>query len=57
LVTLIVRALSGGLGGQIIGALLGETASSGLLGNVAGSGIGGAVLMTIVGYIRKALAK
>jgi hypothetical protein len=67
----VVGIVGGGIGGQILNAVLGgsgmadaaaATAGSGLdigsiIGNVAGGGIGGAVLMVIVGLIRKAMAK
>ena len=65
----IVGILGGGLGGQLLGILTagGTVAASGAAGgsvgfesiaaNVAGGGIGGAVLMLIVGVLRKAMAK
>ena len=67
----VVGIVGGGVGGQILSAVLGgagmegaaaATAGSGLdigsiIGNVAGGGIGGAILMIIVGIIRKAMSK
>ena len=65
----IAGLVGGGLGGQILSALVGAGgvatgagAPAGsfdigsLIGNVAGSGVGGAILMIIVGYIKKAMA-
>ena len=65
----IVGILGGGLGGQLLVMLTagGAGAASGAVGgavgfesitaNVAGGGVGGAVLMLIVGVIRKTMAK
>jgi len=55
----IAGIIGGGLGGQILSGLLGGGAEAGpgLLGNIAGSGIGGAVVMIIIGLIKKAIAK
>lgn len=65
----VVGIVGGGIGGQILAAILGgagmtdaaaATAGGGLgsiVGDVAGGGIGGAILMIIVGLIRKAMAK
>ena len=59
----VVGILGGGIGGQILGVLgiLG-TGDGGMdigsiLGNVVGSGVGGGVLLAIVGFIKKAMAK
>ena len=59
----VVGILGGGIGGQILGVLgiLG-TGDGGMdigsiLGNVVGSGVGGGVLLAIVGFIKKAIAK
>lgn len=57
----IAGIVGGGLGGQLIG-LLGIAAgggmdAAGVAGSVAGGGVGGAVLMIIVGLIKKALGK
>ncbi|MBK9313161.1 MAG: hypothetical protein IPM55_02765 [Acidobacteria bacterium] len=52
----IAGLVGGGLGGQIITALLSSGASTGLVGNIASSGIGGAVLMIVIGLIKNALA-
>ena len=62
--------MGGGLGGQILSALVGAggvAAGAGvpaggfdigsLIGNVAGSGVGGAILMIIIGFIKKAMAQ
>jgi uncharacterized membrane protein YeaQ/YmgE (transglycosylase-associated protein family) len=59
----VVGILGGGLGGQILGALgVGTAAGAGMdlgsiLSNVGSSGVGGAVLMIIVGLIKKMVAK
>ena len=60
----VVGILGGGLGGQLLGMLGiagGGDASSldigSILANVAGSGVGGAVLLAIVGAVKKAMAK
>ncbi len=57
--------VGGGLGGQILQALLGvgtATAGSGLdlgaiISQIAGGGVGGAVLMAIVGILKQNFAK
>jgi len=58
----IAGIVGGGLGGQILSALMGgATASAGAAGNmaadVAGGGIGGIVVMIIVGLIKNMMAK
>lgn len=62
----IVGVIGGGIGGQILVALLGSagmpdfathTAGGGIISNIAGGGIGGAILVVIVGLIRKAMSK
>lgn len=67
----VVGIVGGGIGGQILTAVLGgagmegaaaATAGGGLdigsiIGSVAGGGVGGAILMIIVGIIRKAMTK
>ena len=55
----LAGVVGGGVGGQILSSLLGGggEAATGLVGNIAGSGIGGAVVMVIIGLIKKALAK
>ena len=58
----IVGILGGGLGGQLLGMLgmdvdAGGTDMAGILGSVAGGGVGGGVLMAIIGFIKKAMAK
>jgi uncharacterized membrane protein YeaQ/YmgE (transglycosylase-associated protein family) len=58
----IVGILGGGIGGQLLG-LLGVAAAgggmdvAGIVGSLASGGVGGAVLMAIIGLIKKALAK
>jgi len=58
----IAGILGGGIGGQLLG-LLGVGAAgggldaAGIIGSIAGGGVGGAVLMLIVGLIKKAIAK
>ncbi len=59
----VVGIIGGGIGGQILSALGILAAGDGgmdlgsIIGSVAGSGVGGGVLMLIVGYIKKAMAK
>jgi hypothetical protein len=66
----IAGIVGGGLGGQILSALVGvggTAAAAGtpaggfdigsLIGQVAGGGVGGAILMIIVGFIKQAVAK
>lgn len=62
----IAGIAGGGLGGQVLGMLapsLGAAAASGsmditsILGSVAGGGVGGGIVMTIIGFIKKAMAK
>ena len=54
--------MGGGIGGQLLG-MLGVALASGdmdlgsIVGNVAGGGVGGAVLLAIIGIIKKALPK
>jgi uncharacterized membrane protein YeaQ/YmgE (transglycosylase-associated protein family) len=52
----IAGIVGGGLGGQILSSALGGGAG-GMLGNVVGSGVGGILMMTLVGIIKKSLAK
>ena len=58
----IVGILGGGIGGQLLG-MLGLAAGGGgmdigsIIGSIASGGVGGAVLMAIIGVIKKALAK
>ncbi len=56
----------GGIGGKVLGMIvpsLGAAASSGamditsILGTVAGGGVGGGIVMAIIGFIKKAMAK
>jgi uncharacterized membrane protein YeaQ/YmgE (transglycosylase-associated protein family) len=62
----VAGIVGGGLGGQILGALglFGGAAGAGagldigaIIANMAGSGVGGAILLFIVGLIRKAVAQ
>jgi uncharacterized membrane protein YeaQ/YmgE (transglycosylase-associated protein family) len=59
----IVGILGGGLGGQILG-MLGMGGGGGgamdvgsILSSVAGGGVGGAVLLAIIGFIKKSMGK
>ncbi|WP_029350709.1 hypothetical protein [Bosea sp. 117] len=59
----VAGIVGGGLGGQILGALLGgggEAAASldigSIIQQVAGGGLGGAILLAIVGFIKNKLA-
>jgi hypothetical protein len=67
----ILGIIGGGVGGQIVGAMLGgggmpdaaaAAAGGGLnlesiIGSIAGGGVGGGILMLIVGAIRKAMTR
>lgn len=68
----LVGILGGGLGGKVLGMLgigggeaideVAGAATSGLdltsiLSSVAGGGVGGGVLMTVIGFIKKAMGK
>ncbi len=62
----VVGIAGGGIGGTVLGMLspaLGAAASSGsmdvtsILGSVGGGVVGGGILMTIVGFIKKAMNK
>jgi uncharacterized membrane protein YeaQ/YmgE (transglycosylase-associated protein family) len=58
----IAGILGGGIGGQLL-SLLGVATSggnldlAGIIGSIASGGVGGAVLMVIVGLIKKAVSK
>jgi uncharacterized membrane protein YeaQ/YmgE (transglycosylase-associated protein family) len=58
----IVGILGGGLGGQLLG-LLGVAVGGGgmdiasIVGSIAGGGVEGAMLLAIIGFIKKAFAK
>lgn len=63
----VAGIVGGGLGGKVLGMIgLGGAATaeastgmdvSSILGSVAGGGVGGGILMAIVGFIKKAMAK
>ena len=60
----IVGILGGGIGGQLLGALsvFGGDGSSALnigniIGNVLSSGVGGGILLAIVAFVKKQMAK
>jgi uncharacterized membrane protein YeaQ/YmgE (transglycosylase-associated protein family) len=58
----VVGILGGGFGGQLltmlgVGTGGGEMDLAGIVGSVAGGGVGGAVLLAIVGAVKKAFAK
>lgn len=59
----IAGILGGGIGGQILTAVLGSGAGAGgldigsIIQSVASGGVGGGVLLAIVSVIKKALAK
>jgi len=65
----LVGILGGGIGGKVLGMLglggaaaaTGDAASamdmSSILSSVAGGGVGGGVLMTVIGFIKKAMGK
>ena len=62
LIQTVVGVIGGVMGGQTAGllkvlqTLLGEGGVGEMLGNAGASGIGGAVLVAIVGFIKKAMA-
>jgi uncharacterized membrane protein YeaQ/YmgE (transglycosylase-associated protein family) len=59
----IVGILGGGLGGQLLGMLgmggggEGAMDAGSILSSVAGGGVGGAVLLAIIGLIKKSMGK
>lgn len=58
----IAGIVGGGIGGQILQAVLGAAASGQLdtgsiIQSVLGGGVGGGVLMAILGLVKKAMAK
>lgn len=59
----VVGIVGGGIGGQILSAVLGTGAAGGgmdvgsIISQIAGGGVGGAVLLAIVGFVRQAMAK
>jgi uncharacterized membrane protein YeaQ/YmgE (transglycosylase-associated protein family) len=55
----IAGIVGGGLGGQILSAVLGGGAAAGgsMVSSVAGGGVGGIVLMAVVGLIKNMMAK
>lgn len=57
----IVGILGGGIGGQLLG-MLGLGGGGGMdvgsiVSSVAGGGVGGAVLLAIIGFIKKSMGK
>ena len=62
LINSIAGIVGGGIGGQILSSVLGMGAGGGMdigsiISQVAGGGVGGAILLVIVGVIKKALNK
>ena len=58
----IVGIIGGGIGGQLLGVLGIATSTGGMdiasiVGSIAGGGVGGGVLLAIIGFIKKAIAK
>ena len=57
----VAGILGGGLGGTVLGMIGlgtdGGTDLSGILGSVAGGGVGGGIVMAVIGFIKKAMAK
>jgi len=59
----IVGILGGGIGGQLLGMLgmggggEGAMDAGSILSNVASDGVGGAVLLAIIGFIKKSVGK
>lgn len=58
----VTGILGGGIGGQVL-AMLGMAFGSGemdigqVIGSIAGGGVGGGILMAIIGFVKKAMAK
>lgn len=59
----VAGIIGGGLGGQLLGLLGIAAAPSGsldigsIIGSIASGGVGGGVLMAIIGWVKKAMAK
>ncbi|RTZ62040.1 MAG: hypothetical protein DSZ33_00170 [Gammaproteobacteria bacterium] len=58
----VVGILGGGLGGQLLNMLGASTGSGGMdlasiIGSIASGGVGGGVLLAIIGFLKKLLAK
>lgn len=57
----IAGILGGGLGGQLLSMLNLNTGGgmdiAGIVGSIAGGGVGGGVLMAIIGFVKKLIAK
>jgi uncharacterized membrane protein YeaQ/YmgE (transglycosylase-associated protein family) len=59
----IVGILGGGIGGQLLGMLGlgggggGAMDAGSIVSSVAGGGVGGAVLLAIIGFIKKSMGK
>jgi uncharacterized membrane protein YeaQ/YmgE (transglycosylase-associated protein family) len=51
----VAGLVGGGLGGQLLGAI--GLGGGGMVGNIAGSAVGGAIVMVIVAFVKKAMAK
>jgi uncharacterized membrane protein YeaQ/YmgE (transglycosylase-associated protein family) len=52
----IAGVAGGGVGGQILSAVLGSGSSGSIVGNIAGSGVGSIIVMALVGLIKNAMA-
>jgi hypothetical protein len=50
------NSIVGGIGG-LLGSMLASGQLEGMLGNVVGGGAGGALLLMVVGFIKKSMAK
>jgi hypothetical protein len=57
--SLLIQLVSGAVGGNIGAALLSQLGmgGGGALASVGSGGVGGIVLMLVVGFIKKAMAK
>lgn len=57
----VVGILGGGLGSSVLGMLgmdlSGGMDIAGILSTVAGGGVGGGIVMAVIGFIKKAMAK
>jgi len=51
----IAGIVGGGIGGQLLG-MLGAGGMDGIVGSLASGGVGGAVVMAVIGVIKKAMS-
>jgi len=53
----LAGVVGGGLGGQLLTAVLSSGAAYGISGNVADAGVGGIAIMMLAGFVKNTLAK